>query len=194
MDAGLEKFGARAAMVRRRASTCFAFMLPENKVRAVDLFAQTEGVWRGVSPPTRESRLGRMVWAPACNPNPMYIRACRRACFANGSPFRRRSPASEGGPATLPAWKLTTLTFNSPRLRTVCAFFFRRSRKKYLDTRSPTAFAVPRESPAYYDSIVARGTWCYVLPCSRVLLWNEAKAGWQQSAEEEKKKKLSPAN
>lgn len=106
MDAGLEKFGARAAMVRRRASTCFAFMLPENKVRAVDLFAQTEGVWRGVSPPTRESRLGRMVWAPACNPNPMYIRACRRACFANGSPFRRRSPASEGGPATLPAWKL----------------------------------------------------------------------------------------
>jgi hypothetical protein len=46
---GLEKFGALAAMVRRRASTCFAFMLPKSQVGAVDLFAGTEGTLHGVS-------------------------------------------------------------------------------------------------------------------------------------------------
>ena len=42
-------------MVRRRASTCFAFMLPKNQVGAVDLFAGTEGdTARGVSNKGRE--------------------------------------------------------------------------------------------------------------------------------------------
>jgi hypothetical protein len=58
---GLEKFGALAAMVRRRASTCFAFMLPKNQVGAVDLFAGTEGTLHGVSNKGVSSLLFRVV-------------------------------------------------------------------------------------------------------------------------------------
>lgn len=46
---GVKKLGGFAAMVRRWASTCFAFMLPKVQVGAFDLFAGTEGTLRGVS-------------------------------------------------------------------------------------------------------------------------------------------------
>jgi hypothetical protein len=53
--AGLKKFGALAAMVRRRACTCFAFMLPKNQVGAVDRLVRNRG--DTARSPTRESRL-----------------------------------------------------------------------------------------------------------------------------------------
>jgi hypothetical protein len=68
---GSGKFGALAAMVRRRASTCFAFMLPKNQVGAVDLFAGTEGdTARGVSNKGQESRLSLFLAIASYNPNP----------------------------------------------------------------------------------------------------------------------------
>lgn len=47
---GLEKFGALAAMARRRASTCFAFMLPKNQIGQLTCSHEPRGhCARGVS-------------------------------------------------------------------------------------------------------------------------------------------------
>lgn len=56
-------------MARRRASTCFAFMLPKHQVGAVDLFAGTEG------DTARSLQQGSLVFAISgnaaiVNPNP----------------------------------------------------------------------------------------------------------------------------
>ena len=84
---GLEKFGALAMAARRRASTCFAFMLPKNKVGAVDLFARTEG-----GHCARSLQQGSLVFGfsghLSCNPNPMYLCYFSRARLSNHRPFR----------------------------------------------------------------------------------------------------------
>jgi hypothetical protein len=81
-------------MVRRRASTCFAFMLPKNQVGAVDLFAGTEGdTARGVSQqgtgvssfaisgPSPAITLTRSSPVPSAEPNaPMAGRLADGAC------------------------------------------------------------------------------------------------------------------
>jgi len=79
--------------MRRRgwASTCFAFMLPKNKVGQVDLFARTEGTPR--SPVCLQQ--GSLVYFSGYalhNPNPKYL--CTSALpFANQS-VRRQGTAN----------------------------------------------------------------------------------------------------
>lgn len=79
--------------MRRRgwASTCFAFMLPKNKVGQVDLFARTEGTPR--SPVCLQQ--GSLVYFSGYalhNPNPKY--RCTSALPSANQGVRRQGTAN----------------------------------------------------------------------------------------------------
>lgn len=75
-------------MVRRRASTCFAFMLPKNQVGQLTCSQEPRGTLRGVSNKGVSSLHLRCI--PIANPNPKYPGTFQPTAPANGRSFRRR--------------------------------------------------------------------------------------------------------
>ena len=85
----METFGCLEPMVRRWASTCFAFMLPKNTVGQVDLFARTEGTARS---PVSNKGVSSIFWGLAGgNPNPKYPRTVSPLCGQSESRAPRHS-------------------------------------------------------------------------------------------------------